>query len=46
VHGEDIVDQAVSLYESANDIATTYHGMLIAIPEPAWDLFSAMSLTE
>jgi hypothetical protein len=46
VHGEDIVDQEVSLYYIANEIATTYHGMMIAIPEPEWDLFSAMSLTE
>jgi Transposase DDE domain len=46
VHGEEIVDQAVSLYYMANEIATTYHGMMIAIPEPEWDVFSAMSLTE
>jgi len=46
VHGEDIVDQEVSLYYIANEIATTYHGMMIAIPEPEWDLFYAMSLTE
>lgn len=46
VHGEETVDQEVSLYYIANDIATTYKGMMIAIPEPEWTLFSAMSLTE
>jgi IS4 transposase len=46
VHGEETVDQEVSLYYIANDIATTYKGMMIAIPEPEWDIFSAMSLTE
>ena len=40
------MDQEVSLYYIANEIATTYHGMMIAIPEPEWDLFYAMSLTE
>ena len=28
-----------SLY-IANEIPTTYHGMMIAIPEPEWDMFS------
>jgi hypothetical protein len=46
VHGEETVDQEVSLYYIANDIATTYKGMMIAIPEPEWTLFSAMNLTE
>lgn len=46
VHGEETVDQEVSLYYIANDIATTYKGMMIAIPEPEWTLFSAMDLTE
>ena len=46
VHGEEIVDEEVSLYYIANDIATTYHGMMIAIPAPEWDLFSAMALPE
>jgi Transposase DDE domain len=46
VHGEEIVDEEVSLYYIANDIATTYHGMMIAIPAPEWDLFYAMTLPE
>ena len=29
-----------------NDIATTYTGMMIAIPEPEWGVFSTMSTPE
>ena len=32
VHGEETVDEEVSLYYIANEISTTYHGMMIAIP--------------
>jgi hypothetical protein len=31
------------LYYVANEISTTYHGMMIAIPAPEWDVFYAMS---
>lgn len=30
----------------ANDIAQTYHGMMIAIPEDEWRVFSRMRPTE
>ena len=43
VHGQQKIDQEVSLYYVANDIATTYKGMMIAIPEPEWRIFSTMS---
>ena len=43
VHGEATVDNEVSLYYMANEIATTYHGMMIAIPAVEWDVFYAMS---
>jgi hypothetical protein len=43
VHGEETVDDEVSLYYVANEITTTYHGMMIAIPALEWDVFSAMS---
>ena len=43
VHGEETVDEEVSLYYIANEIATTYHGMMIAIPEPEWEVFDSMS---
>jgi len=39
VHG-DPIDQALSLYDVANAIAQTSHGMMIAIPEDAWRVFS------
>jgi hypothetical protein len=45
-HGEDTVEQEVSLYYSANEIATTYTGMMIAIPEPEWAIFYAMSTAD
>ena len=38
VHGQQTVDEEVSLYYLANEVATTYHGMMIAIPEVAWDV--------
>src|SRR4030095_9211238 len=46
VHGEARVDEEVSLYSIANEITTTYHGMMIAIPEPEWDVFYAMSTAD
>jgi hypothetical protein len=46
VHGEQTVDEEVSLYSIANDIVTTYHGMMIAIPESEWAVFYSMSTAE
>ncbi|ETW92181.1 MAG: hypothetical protein ETSY1_44785, partial [Candidatus Entotheonella factor] len=46
VHGEETVDEEVSLYYIANEISTTYHGMMIAIPAPEWDVFYSMSLSD
>jgi hypothetical protein len=46
VHGQQKIDHEVSLYYVANDIATTYKGMMIAIPEPEWRIFSTMSTRE
>jgi hypothetical protein len=45
VHG-DTIDQALSLSSVANDIAQTYHGMMMAIPEDAWRVFSPMRPAE
>ena len=39
-------DQEISLYYVANDIAETYWGMMIAIPEAEWRVFSLMRLPE
>jgi IS4 transposase len=46
VHGQQIVDDEVSLYYLANEVATTYHGMMIAIPEGEWDVFYRMSASD
>jgi hypothetical protein len=43
VHGEDTIEQEVSLYDIANELATTYKGMMIAIPEQEWGIFCTMS---
>jgi hypothetical protein len=43
VHGEEKVDEEVSLYYIANEISTTYHGMMIAIPPLEWEVFYSMS---
>jgi IS4 transposase len=46
VHGQQTVDEEVSLYYLANEVAMTYHGMMIAIPEGEWDVFYCMSASE
>ena len=46
VHGEETVDEEISLYYIANEISMTYHGMRIAIPEREWDVFYAMSTVD
>jgi hypothetical protein len=46
VHGAESIDQELSLYYVANDIAQTYHGMMMAIPEDAWRVFSRMRPAE
>ena len=42
-HGQERVDDEVSLYYLANEVSTTSHGMMIAIPEGEWDVFARMS---
>ena len=46
VHGAQLIDQELSLYYVANDIAQTYHGMMIAIPEDEWRVFGRMRPAE
>jgi hypothetical protein len=46
VHGAEPIDHDLSLYYIANDIAQTYHGMMIAIPEDEWRVFSRMRPAE
>ena len=43
VHGAVTVEQEVSSYYIAHEIAETYRGMMIAIPEDAWRVFRTMS---
>lgn len=43
VYGERTVEEDVSLYYVANDIAETSKGMMIAIPEAEWYVFATMS---
>jgi hypothetical protein len=43
VHGAETVEQEVSLYYIAHEIAETYRGMMIAIPADAWRVFRTMS---
>jgi hypothetical protein len=40
VHGAETIDQDLSLSSVANAIAQTSHGMMLAIPEDAWRVFS------
>jgi hypothetical protein len=46
VHGQEKVDEEVSLYYLANDVSTTYTGMMIAIPEHEWEVFDRLSAAE
>ena len=46
VHGQEKVDAEVSLSYIANDLSTTYTGMMIAIPEAEWDVFTRMSVPD
>src|SRR5918997_886797 len=46
VYGQAKIDQEFSLYYMANEIATTYNGMMSAIPEPEWRIFSTMRAPE
>ena len=46
MHGAEAIDRELSLYYVANDIAQTYHGMMIAIPEDKWRVFSRMRPAE
>jgi Transposase DDE domain len=43
VHGATVVDTEVSAYDVAEELAGTYRGMMIAIPEDEWVVFHGMS---
>lgn len=46
VHGTDVIENEVSGYYIADEIAGTYRGMMIAIPEKKWNEFEKMSIHE
>ena len=43
VHGAETVEQEVSSDYIAHEIAATYRGMMMAIPEDEWRVFRTMS---
>ncbi len=42
-HGVETIEEAVSPYYLADEIAGTYRGMMIAIPEESWEVFATMT---
>lgn len=46
VHGASTVDQEVSGYYIAHEVAETHKGMMIAIPESEWRVFVTMTTAE
>jgi hypothetical protein len=46
VYGEATIDHDLSRYSVANEIAQTYHGMMLAIPEEEWRVFRRMRPAE
>jgi hypothetical protein len=42
VHGAEVIDKQLSGYSLADEIAGTYRGMMIAIPEAEWAVFHAV----
>ena len=46
VHGAKVVDEEVSAYDVAEEVAGTYRGMMIAIPEDEWVVFHGMAPQE
>jgi IS4 transposase len=41
-HGVEVIKEALSDYHLMNDVAATYVGMDIAVPEPCWESYRAM----
>lgn len=46
VHGADVIEQNVSGYYVADELSSVYQGMMIAIPQKHWQIFSRMSARE
>ena len=46
VHGDTTVEEQVSSYALAEEVGTTYRGMLIAIPPSQWHCFQTFSVAQ
>lgn len=46
VHGAEKIEAELSGYYMADEIAGTYRGMMIAIPEEEWQVFRGLSIEE
>ena len=46
VHGAKKIEEEISGYYIADEIAGTYRGMMIAIPLESWAIFGSMTLVE
>jgi Transposase DDE domain len=46
VHGVDKIEEVLSTYYLTDEIAGTYRGMMIAIPEEHWKVFGAMTAAQ
>jgi hypothetical protein len=42
-HGREVVETKVSNYYLGNEVATTYEGMMIAVPPVEWEPFQSLS---
>jgi hypothetical protein len=43
VHGAKVADEELSCWDVAEEVATTHHGMMIAIPKDHWTVFHGLS---
>jgi len=45
-HGEETIEQELSEYYLAGNIARTYDGMMIALPDEEWIAFQSMTILQ
>jgi hypothetical protein len=43
VHGEEVVEEQISTYYLADEIAGTYRGLCIATPEAEWEVLRELT---
>jgi IS4 transposase len=46
VHGAERIEHEVSGYYLAEEVSATYHGMMIALPPPEWEVFQPLPLDQ